>query len=42
MIVPIAVSICCFLIADLDSSGGGVIRVAPVNLSSLSQCLSGR
>jgi hypothetical protein len=39
MIVPIAVSISFFLIADLDSPGGGVIRVAPVNLSSLSQSL---
>jgi hypothetical protein len=42
MIVPIAVSISFFLIADLDSPGGGVIRVAPVNLTSLSQSLPTR
>jgi hypothetical protein len=39
MIVPIGVSVCFFLIADLDSPRGGAIRVAPVNLSSLSQTL---
>jgi len=39
MIVPIAVAVCFFLIADLDSPRGGAIRVAPVNLSSLSQSL---
>ena len=39
MIVPIAVAVCFFLIADLDSPRGGAIRVAPVNLSSLSQVL---
>jgi hypothetical protein len=39
MIVPIAVSVCFFMIADLDSPRGGAIRVAPVNLSSLSQSL---
>jgi hypothetical protein len=37
--VPIAVSICFFLIADLDSPRGGVIRVMPQNLSTLSQSL---
>jgi len=40
MIVPIAVSVSFFLIADLDSPGGGLIRVAPVNLTSLSQFLA--
>lgn len=39
MIVPIAVSVCFFLIADLDSPRGGAIRVAPANLSALSQSL---
>ena len=39
MIVPIGVSVCFFLMADLDSPRGGAIRVAPVNLSSLSRSL---
>lgn len=39
LVVPVAVSICFFLIADLDSPRGGVIRVTPQNLSSLSQSL---
>jgi hypothetical protein len=38
-IVPVAVSVSLFLIADLDSPRGGVIRVTPLNLSSLSQSL---
>ncbi|MBP1595839.1 MAG: hypothetical protein H6Q05_1216 [Acidobacteria bacterium] len=39
LLVPLAVSICFFLIADLDSPRGGAIHVAPQNLSSLSQSL---
>jgi hypothetical protein len=39
LIVPIAVSVCFFLIADLDSPRGGAIRVTPANLSNLSQSL---
>jgi len=39
MIVPVAVAVCFFLIADLDSPRGGAIRVAPVNLLSFSQSL---
>jgi amino acid transporter len=39
MIVPIAVAVCFFLIADLDSPRGGAIRVAPVNLESLAHSL---
>jgi hypothetical protein len=39
LIVPVVVSICFFLIADLDSPRGGAIRVTPLNLSSLSQSL---
>jgi hypothetical protein len=42
MIVPIGVSVCFLLMADLDSPVGGAIRVAPVNLSSLSQSLPGK
>ena len=40
MIVPLSASICFFLIADLDSPQGGVIRVAPQNLQALSDSLS--
>jgi hypothetical protein len=39
LVVPIAVSVCFFLIADLDSPRGGAIRVNPQNLPSLSQSL---
>lgn len=39
LIVPIAVSIAFFLISDIDSPRGGVIRVVPQNLESLSQSL---
>jgi hypothetical protein len=35
LILPIALSISLFLIADIDSPRGGVIRVAPNNLQSL-------
>jgi hypothetical protein len=38
-VVPIAVSVSLFLIADLDSPRGGAIRVTPLNLSSVSQSL---
>ena len=37
--LPLAVSICFFLIADIDSPRRGLIRVKPVNLISLSQSL---
>jgi hypothetical protein len=40
LIVPFAVSVSFFLIADIDSSTGGVIRLVPQNLQSLSQSLS--
>jgi len=36
-VLPLALSISFFLIADIDSPRGGVIRVAPQNLQSLSQ-----
>jgi hypothetical protein len=42
VVVPIAVSISFLLIADIDSPRGGVIRVQPQNLISLSQSLHAR
>ena len=39
LVVPVTVSVCFFLLADLDSPRGGAIRVTPLNLSSLSQSL---
>ena len=39
LVFPLAVSISFFLIADIDSPRGGVIRVLPQNLISLSQSL---
>jgi len=39
LIVPLAVSIAFYLIADIDSPRGGTIRVIPQNLLSLSQSL---
>ena len=38
-ILPILVSISFFLIADIDSARGGIIRVRPQNLESVSQSL---
>ena len=40
LVVPIAVSIAFFLIADIDSPVAGAIRVVPQNLVSLSRSLS--
>jgi hypothetical protein len=39
LVLPVAVTVHFFLIADFDSPRGGAIRVAPPNLSSLSQYL---
>jgi hypothetical protein len=39
IVLPLAVSVSFFLIADIDSPRGGVIRVQPLNLISLSQSL---
>jgi hypothetical protein len=39
LILPIALSISLFLIADIDSPRGGVIRVRPQNLESLAESL---
>jgi hypothetical protein len=40
IVLPLAVSVSFFLIADMDSPRGGVIRVEPENLIGLSQSLS--
>jgi hypothetical protein len=39
LVIPVAVSIAFFLIADIDSPRGGAIRVKPQNLMSLAQSL---
>jgi hypothetical protein len=39
LVIPLVVSISFFLIADIDSPRGGIIRVHPQNLTSLSQSL---
>ena len=39
-ILPIVVSISFLLIADIDSPRGGIIRVLPQNLLSLSRSLA--
>jgi hypothetical protein len=39
LVLPLALSIAFFLISDIDSPRGGVIRVKPRNLISLSQSL---
>lgn len=39
LVVPLAVSVSFFLIADIDSPLGGVIRIQPQNLLSLAQTL---
>ena len=39
MVLPLAVSLSFFLIADIDSPRGGVIRVRPENLISLSRSM---
>jgi hypothetical protein len=39
VVLPLVVAIAFFLIADIDSPRGGVIRVKPQNLQSLSQSL---
>jgi hypothetical protein len=39
LIMPLVVAIAFFLIADIDSPRGGVIRVSPQNLMSLADSL---
>src|SRR5262249_21123399 len=42
LVLPVVISIAIFLIADIDSPRGGIIRVLPQNLIALSQSLGGR
>jgi hypothetical protein len=42
LVLPLVVSISFFLIADIDSPRGGVVRVHAQNLTSLAQSLSAR
>jgi hypothetical protein len=39
LILPVALSVSLFLIADINSPRGGLIRVSPQNLLSLSDSL---
>ena len=39
LVLPVIVSVSFFLVADIDSPRGGVIRIRPQNLISLSQTL---
>jgi hypothetical protein len=42
LVLPVVISIAFFLIADLDSPRGGVIRVAPQNLQAAAQSMQPR
>ena len=42
LVLPLALSTSFFLISDIDSPRGGVIRVRPQNLESLAQSLNGQ
>ena len=42
MVVPMTASIAFFLIADIDSPHGGVIRVVPQNLIAVAQSMNAR
>lgn len=42
MVLPVIVSVSFFLIADIDSPRGGVIRIPPRDLMSLKQQMQGR
>src|SRR4029077_14207957 len=42
LILPTVLGICLFLIADIDSPRGGIIRVQPQNLEALSDSLRSR
>ena len=42
LVLPVVISIPLFLIADMDSPRGGIIRVVPQNLTSLQQSFGGR
>jgi uncharacterized membrane protein (Fun14 family) len=39
-VVPLTVAISAFLIADIDSPRGGVVQVAPENLTRLAKSLN--
>jgi len=39
LVLPLVVSISFFLIADIDSPRGGLIRVSPQNLAALAESL---
>jgi hypothetical protein len=39
LVLPIILSISLFLVADIDSPRGGIIRVRPQNLQTLAQSL---
>ena len=41
LVLPLVLSISFFLIADIDSPRGGVIRVSPDNLNTLEDVLRG-
>jgi hypothetical protein len=41
LILPLIVAISFFLVADIDSPRGGIIRIPPTDLISLSQQLHG-
>ena len=42
IVLPLVTSIALFLIADIDSPRGGVIRVHPENLMSVAEALNAR
>ena len=39
MVLPLVISLALFLIADIDSPRGGIIRIAPQNLQILAQSM---
>ncbi|WP_220399061.1 hypothetical protein [Granulicella sp. WH15] len=42
LVLPLLISISCFLIADIESPRGGIIRIYPQSLQRLSQTLRGQ
>jgi hypothetical protein len=39
LVLPLTVGICFFLISDIDSPSGGLIRISPRDLSAVSQSI---
>jgi len=39
MVLPLVISLALFLIADIDSPRGGIIRIVPQNLQILAQSM---